>query len=131
MDQLRVHSPALPVRKASPTLDRSLFFASLSLLTFSTLTAIALGAWFTSVEDAWTWKSTVAVLACLGGVVTSFLVWRMPTRAVLGAGAGVMLFSLLRVADVADWRNLSFLVVGSTVVLAIPVIYAFVVLPRG
>lgn len=119
------------MRKASPTLDRSLFFASLSLLTFSTLTAIALGAWFTSVEDAWTWKSTVAVLACMGGVVTSFLVWRMPTRAVLGAGAGVMLFSLLRVADVADWRNLSFLVVGSTVVLAIPVIYAFVVLPRG
>jgi hypothetical protein len=119
------------VRKASPTLDRSLFFASLSLLTFSTLTAIALGAWFTSVEDPWTWKSIVAVVACLGGIVTSYLVWRAPSREVLGAGAGVLLFSLLRVADVADWRNLSFLVVGSTVALAIPVVYAFVVLPRG
>jgi hypothetical protein len=119
------------VRKASPTLDRSLFFASLSLLTFSTLTAIALIAWFSSVEDALTWKSEVAVISCLGGIVTSYLVWRMPSRAVLGAGAGVMLFSLLRVADVADWRSLSFLVVGSTVVLALPVVHAFVVLPRG
>ncbi len=119
------------MRKASPTLDRSLFFASLSLLTFATLTAIALGAWFTSVDDAWTWKSAVASIACLGGVLTSFLVWRHPSRASLGAGAGVMLFSLLRVADIADWRGLSFLVVGSTVVLAVPVVHAFLVLPRG
>ena len=119
------------MRKASPTLDRSLFFASLSLLTFSTLTAIALGGWFTSVDDPWTWKSVVAVLACLGGVVTSYLAWRMPSRAVLGAGAGVLLFSLLRVADIADWRSLSFLVVGSTLVLAVPVVHAFLVLPRG
>ncbi len=119
------------MRKASPTLDRSLFLASLSLLTFATLTAIALGAWFSTVEDSLTWKSDVAVVSCLGGVVTSYLVWRMPSRAALGAGAGVMLFSLLRVADFADWRSISFLVVGSTVVLAIPVVYAFVILPRG
>jgi hypothetical protein len=119
------------VRKASPTLDRSLFFASLSLLTFSTVTGIALGAWFSTVDDALTWKSEVAALSCLGGIVTSYLVWRMPSRQSLGAGAGVMLFSLLRIADIADWRNLSFLVLGSTVVLAIPVVYAFVILPRG
>ena len=119
------------MRKASPTLDRSLFFASLSLLTFSTLTAIALAAWFSSVEDAWTWKSSIAVISCIGGIATSLLVWRSPSRATLGAGAGVLLFSLLRVADIADWRALSFLIVGSTLVLAVPVVYAFVVFPRG
>lgn len=119
------------MRKASPTLDRSLFFASLSLLTFATLTAIALGAWFASVDDPLTWKSDVAVISCLGAVVASYLVWRMPSRQVLAAGAGVMLFSLLRVADFADWRSISFLVVGSTIVLAIPVVYAFVIMPRG
>lgn len=119
------------MRKASPTLDRSLFFASLALLTFATLTAIALGAWFTSSSDPFTLRADIALLSCLGGVVTSFFVWRMPSRATLGAGLGVLVFSLLRVIDAGEWRGLSWLIVGSTLVLALPVAWAFAILPRG
>ena len=119
------------MRKASPTLDRSLFFASLALLTFATMTAIALGAWFSIVDDPWTTKSLIAILACAGAIVTSFLVWRFPSRVTLAAGIVVLAFSMLRVIDSGEWRGLTFIILGSTLVLATPVVYAFLVLPRG
>ncbi|HEX7667485.1 MAG TPA: hypothetical protein VF407_23295 [Polyangiaceae bacterium] len=119
------------MRQASPKLDQSLFLASLALLTFATLTAIALGAWFTAAPETFTVRSVIAMLACIGGVTTSYLVWRMPSRSTVGAGMGVLAFSLLRVLDTGDWRSINFLIVGSTLVLAIPVVYAFVILPKG
>ncbi|MEO8796649.1 MAG: hypothetical protein ABI551_02090 [Polyangiaceae bacterium] len=122
---------ASAVRQASPKLDQSLFLASLALLTFATLTAIALGAWFTSATEAYTLRSAIAMLACVGGVATSYLVWRMPSRASLGGGIGVLAFSLLRILDTGDWRGINFIIVGSTVILALPVVYAFVILPKG
>jgi hypothetical protein len=110
---------------------KSLFAASLSLLAYSTLTAIALAAWFTRAPDPWTWKSEVAVASCILGVVTSAVVWRFPSRATLIMGIAVILLSLVRVGGFDEWSWVTFIMLAVTVLLLVPLVHAMVLLPRG
>jgi hypothetical membrane protein len=113
-----------------PTSRRAAFFASIALLFFSALTAIALVGWFHSADLPWTWKSVLAAGCTLLAVMTSALVWRSPTRSHAVMGIIVMLASLARIGPPRDWTWVSFALVAITFVLLMPLVHAAIVL-RG
>ena len=121
--RFRVPPPNLPYK--------SLFGASVSLLAFSTLTGLALAAWFSKATDPWTWKSLLALACTVLGVATSALVWRLPSRESLLGGMAVMLVSLLRVGPVGEWTWVSACMVVVTLALLAPLVHALLLLPRG
>ena len=104
--------------------------ASLALLAFSTLTALALIAWFTHVDEPWSWKAAVAVISVMLGVTTSALVWRVPSRIHLVAGIMVMVMSLLRIGPPEDWSWVSFTLIAVTILLMLPLVHAALVIDR-
>ncbi|WP_394828386.1 hypothetical protein [Pendulispora albinea] len=108
---------------------RSLFAASLALLAYSTLTAVALAAWFARAIQPWTWNSVLATVSCVLGVVSSAIVWCFPSRLALIAGMAVMLSSLLRVGPLQDWTWVSFTMLVVTTLLLVPLVHALVLLP--
>lgn len=125
------YGPKLPPEPDSRVPYKSLFAASLSLLAYSTLTAIALAAWFARAPDPWTWKSEVAIVGCLLGVITSAVVWRYPSRTTLIAGIVVILLSLVRVGGFDEWSWVTGVMLAVTVLLLVPLVHAMVLLPRG
>jgi hypothetical protein len=102
--------------------------ASLSLLAFTALTTLAVIAWFARAPEPWSWKAFVALVAAMLGVAMSALVWRMPSRAHALAGLGVMTFSLLRIGPPGDWTWVSFALLSVTILLAVPLVHASLVL---
>jgi hypothetical protein len=108
-----------------------LFGASVSLLAFSTLTGLALVAWFSKATDPWTWKSLLALACTVLGVAASALVWRMPSRESLIGGMAVMVVSLLRVGPVGEWTWVSACMVVVTLALLAPLVHALLLLPRA
>lgn len=111
--------------------ERSVYAASLSLLAFSMLTGVALAAWFSRMADPWSWRSVLTLLACMGGVTTSALVWRAPSRSHVLAGIGVVVASLIRVGPIADWTWVTLTLLALTTLLLIPLVHAFLLLPRN
>jgi len=108
---------------------KSLFAASLALLAYSTLTAVALAAYFARTTQAWTYNSVLATVSCVLGVVASAIVWRFPSRLALIAGMAVMLSSLLRVGPFNEWTWVSFTMLAVTTLLLVPLVHALVLLP--
>ncbi len=108
---------------------KSLFAASLALLAYSTLTAVALAAWFARAVTPWTWNSVLATASCVLGVIASAIVWRFPSRPALVAGMVVMLSSLLRVGPFSEWTWVSFTMLIVTTLLLVPLVHALVLLP--
>jgi hypothetical protein len=101
------------------------------LLAFSTLTGLALIAWFSRATDPWTWKSVLALSCAVLGVATSALVWRLPSREALLGGMAVMLLSLLRVGPIGEWTWVSAFMVVVTLALLAPLVHALLLLPRA
>jgi hypothetical protein len=110
---------------------KSLFGASVSLLAFSTLTGLAIAAWFSRASDPWTWKSVLAIACTALGIATSALVWRRPSRESLLGGMAVMLLSLLRVGPIGEWTWVSAWMVVGTLGLLAPLVHALLLLPRA
>jgi hypothetical protein len=104
--------------------------ASLALLFFSALTAIALVGWFYRSATPWNWKVATALLCTVLAVTTSGLVWRAPSRAYALLGIVVMLVSLVRIGPPTEWTWVSFALVAVTFVLLMPLVHAAIVL-RG
>jgi len=115
--------------EADPRPHKSLFAASLALLAYSTLTAVALAAWFARAIQPWTWNSVLATASCVLGVIASAIVWRFPSRPTLIAGMVVMLSSLLRVGPFNEWTWVSFTMLTVTTLLLVPLVHALVLLP--
>lgn len=111
--------------------ERSVYAASLSLLGFSMLTGVALAAWFSRMPDPWSWRSVLTLFSCMMGVTTSALVWRAPSRNHVLAGIVVVLVSLIRIGPIADWTWVTMTLLAVTTLLLIPLIHAFVLLPRN
>lgn len=109
---------------------RAALLASLALLAFSALTAIALVAWFRDSPMPWTWKSVLALGCTALATTTSALVWSAPSRAHAVLGAVVLIGSLARVGPPAEWTWASFALVAVTFVLLMPLVHAAIVL-RG
>jgi hypothetical protein len=107
---------------------RAALIASIALLVFAGLTTIAVIAWFARAAEPWSWKAGVALLSSMLGVAMSALVWRMPSRTNALAGIGVMTLSLLRVGPPGDWTWVTFALLSGTVLLAVPLIHAAIVL---
>jgi hypothetical protein len=107
---------------------RAALIASMALLLFGALTALALVAWFQKSPGAWNWKSVLTVASVAGAVATSALVWRMPSRIHAILGIVVMLGSLLRIGPPAEWTWASFALVAVTFVLLMPLVHAAIVL---
>lgn len=132
--QRQIGGPPGPPRPPRPPADlpyKSLFGASVSLLAFSTLTGLALVAWFSRTSDPWTWKSVLAIVCTVLGVATSALVWRLPSRESLLGGMAVMLLSLLRVGPIGEWTWVSAFMVVVTLALLAPLVHALLLLPRA
>ena len=104
--------------------------ASLALLFFSALTALALVGWFRLNPAVWSWKSLLALGCALMAVTTSALVWRSPSRGHAILGIGIMLVSLARIGPPGEWTWVSFALVAITFVLLMPLVHAAIVL-RG
>jgi hypothetical membrane protein len=100
----------------------------MSLLFFSALTGLALVGWFHRTEMPWSWKSVLAAGCSLLSLMTSALVWRIPTRTHAIMGIAVMLFSLLRIGLPSDWTWVSFALVAATFILLMPLVHAAIVL---
>ncbi len=111
-----------------PAAKRAALLASIALLAFGGLTTLALVGWFHRVDAAWTWKSLLAIGCVLLAVLTSGLVWRMPTRTHAILGIVVMVLSLVRIGPPADWTWVSFALVAATFVLLMPLVHAAIVL---
>jgi hypothetical protein len=107
---------------------RAALIASIALLFFSALTALALASWFHRSEFPWNWKSILAVGCAVLAVTTSALVWRSPSRAHAIMGIIVMLASLVRIGPPAEWTWVSFALVAVTFVLLMPLVHAAIVL---
>ncbi len=107
---------------------RAALIASIALLSYGALTALALVGWFHHNEAPWNWKSVLAVGCAILAVTTSALVWRTPTRAHAILGIVVMLASLARIGAPAEWTWVSFALVAMTFVLLMPLVHAAIVL---
>jgi hypothetical protein len=102
--------------------------ASMALLFFSALTAIALVGWFKDNPVPWSWKSLLAVGCAALAVTTSALVWSAPSRGLAILGIVIMLASLARIGPPDDWTWVSFALVAVTFVLLMPLVHAAIVL---
>jgi hypothetical membrane protein len=107
---------------------RASLIASLALLFFSALTALALVGWFHNNPVPWSWKSVLAVGCAVLAVTTSALVWRAPSRGHAILGIVVMLASLARIGPPGEWTWVSFALVAVTFVLLMPLVHAAIVL---
>jgi hypothetical membrane protein len=107
---------------------RAALVASIALLFFGALTALALVGWFHRNEAPWNWKSVLAAGCALLAVTTSALVWRTPTRTHAVLGIVVMLASLARIGSPTEWTWVSFALVAMTFVLLMPLVHAATVL---
>lgn len=107
---------------------RAALIASIALLFFGALTALALVGWFHRNEAPWNWKSVLAVGCALLAITTSGLVWRTPSRNHAILGIVVMLVSLARIGSPAEWTWVSFALVAVTFVLLMPLVHAAIVL---
>jgi len=107
---------------------RAALVASIALLFFGALTALALVGWFQRNETPWNWKSVLAVGCALLAVTTSALVWRTPSRNHAILGIVVMLVSLARIGSPGEWTWVSFALVAVTFVLLMPLVHAAIVL---
>lgn len=110
---------------------RAALLASIALLVFGALTAIALVGWFAQAGASFTWKSGLALGAAVAAIATSALVWRLPSRPFAVLGLVVMLSSLARIGPPGDWTWMSFALVTLTFVLMMPLVHAAIVLDGG
>ena len=108
---------------------KSLFVASVALLAYSTLTAVSLVAWFARAEDVWTWKSVLALVSCLLGIITSAIVWRFPSRGALAGGMAVMALAYVRVGT-GEWSMVTLVTFLVTTALLVPLVQALLLMPR-
>lgn len=108
---------------------RASLMASVALLAFTALTSVALVGWFQQEpEELWTYKSIVALVAALGAVTMSALVWQTPTRRYVHIGAAIMIVSLARIGPPNEWTSKSLVLVAVTFALVLPLIHASSVL---
>jgi hypothetical protein len=105
--------------------------ASLALLAFTAITILTLLAYFARVDQPWGFESFVAVLSALLGTGATALFWRQPTREHAMGGLAVMGLSVLRVGLPTQWGVASLVVLTVTVLLAVPLVQAVMVLPRS
>jgi hypothetical protein len=99
--------------------------AAISLLVYSLLLFGGLVAYFRVEPQPWGYASMITLLCVALGIAAGVLVWRVPSRIHLGAGGGVMLLSLARLAGAPfGWRSATLVVI--TLALLAPVVRAFV-----
>ncbi len=110
------------------TSNKALTSAALSLLGWSMLSAVALVAWFSRNPAPWGWKSLLATICAVLGVLTSMLLWKVPTRANAILGIVIMLASLARIGGPSEWTWVSFTLVAITFLLLMPLVNAAMVL---
>lgn len=103
--------------------------AALSLVGFSSLTALALAAWFSRAAQPWGAASTLAILSVVFGLLASVAVWRAPTRTSAIGGVVVLVASALRAGMPSDWTASSVALLVITAAFLPPVVHAAIVLP--
>jgi hypothetical protein len=100
------------------------------MIGFTAITAVTLVAYFARADEPWSFDSFVALLSLLVGGGAAWQLWRQPTRTHAIAGLAVLGFSLLRVGLPAQWGWATLAVFVVTVLFAVPVARAVMILPR-
>lgn len=124
-----------PSPRAAPA-GRAARDASYALLAFTSLTTLALVAWFARASQPWGFSSFVALLSAFLGSGATTLLWREPTREHAIGGLAVIGLSLARFAGPANWDTTAIALttlgwITITLLLAIPLVRAVIVLPRS
>ena len=100
------------------------------MLLLAAVTLVAVLAYFaTTPQDPWTWRALVAIVTIPFSLVCAGLLWRIPTRENAGASLLVIAFSLSRVGLPVDWRVATWVLIGVSLAIAAPVVWAARTLP--
>jgi hypothetical protein len=116
------HSGTLPRPKEAR-------YATIAMVVLAGVTLVGVLAYFTSTKDPWTWRGLVALATVPFALLCAGLIWRAPTRENAGAALLVVAFSLVRVGFPGEWTTATYVLMGLTVVLAVPVVWAARTLP--
>jgi hypothetical protein len=131
-DPARRAIAATPTTSPGPTYaERAARNAAYAVLAFTLFTVITLISWFAREDQPWGFSSFVALLSALLGAGATALLWRDPTRQHAIGGLAVMGLSLLRVGFPTSWTGYSFALIALTILLAVPLAQAVIVLPRS
>jgi hypothetical protein len=93
------------------------------MLVFATVSLLAFVLWF-KVSDATHWQGMITIGCGITAYPLSALLWLRLSTPIAGASVAVMLLSLLRIGAPESWSGATILVVGLTLVLMMPVLYA-------
>lgn len=109
--------------------SRAALAAAWTLLVWSSLSTIALSVFVSTSPSPFGFAAIVTGASIALAVGASFFVWRAPSRVSLGAGIAAMGLSLLRVLG-SEWTWASYALVALTLLFLIPVVHAFLLMPK-
>jgi hypothetical protein len=110
--------------ETSTRLKKLVLHAASALLIFGALTSFSLAAWLARAPEPWGWHALVALLSAALGLAAGVALLRAPSRALAGAGASVMLLSLVRVGVPEHFTWPLVVLPLVTLVLTVPVVRA-------
>jgi hypothetical protein len=93
------------------------------MLVFATVSLLAFVIWF-KVSDGSHWQGIMTLGCALLAYPLSALLWLRLSTPVAASSAAVMFLSLVRIGGPSSWSGATILVVGLTLVLMMPVLYA-------
>ncbi len=102
----------------------------MSLLLFGSLHALALAALFWLSPEPWNWRVAIAVGACALAYLAAWLIWRTAHVGALVLGVVAVVGSLARLVAPFDPSTTALVTVAVTLLFAIPIIKAIVVVSR-
>lgn len=105
--------------------------ATMSLLLFGSMHALALAAFFWQALQPWNLRVGVAAGTCLLAYLAAWLVWRMATVIPLAIGLVAVLGSLARVLLPPDWNISTAVTIALTLLFIVPIVRAIVVVVRS
>lgn len=105
--------------------------ATMSLLLFGSLHALALAAFFWQALQPWNLRVGVAAVTCLLAYLAAWLVWRTAGVLALTIGLLAVLASLARVLMPPDWNGTTAMTIALTLLFVVPIVRAIVVVVRS
>jgi hypothetical protein len=112
-------------------IERVTRLATMSLLLFGSLHALALAAFFWQALQPWNLRVAVATGTCLLAYLAAWLVWRTAGVAALVVGLLAVVGSLARVLLPPDWTVTTAVTIALTLLFVVPIVHAIAVVARS
>jgi hypothetical protein len=111
-------------------IEKETRWATMSLLLFGSLHALALAALFWMSPAPWNWRVGIALGACALAYVAAWLIWRTAHVGALVLGAVAVVGSLVRLLAPFEGGVGAAITIAVTLLFAIPIVRAIVVVSR-